>query len=128
MRKRLRLPLLILLMGLSLPGCAHALQVGSVAKGKASWYGESHHGNRTASGEKFDMTEMTAAHRSLPMGSKVKVTSLSSGRSVTVRINDRGPFSKGRIIDVSEAAAKELGMIQKGVDQVKIEVLSIPGR
>ncbi|WP_413560267.1 septal ring lytic transglycosylase RlpA family protein [Bdellovibrio sp. HCB209] len=119
---------ILLLLGISLPSCAHSLKVGSVAKGKASWYGESHQGNRTASGEKFDMNELTAAHRSLPMGSKVKVTSVSSGKSVIVRINDRGPFSKGRIIDISEAAAKQLGMIQKGVDQVKMEVVSIPGQ
>lgn len=119
---------ILLLLAASLPSCASALKVGSLAKGKASWYGESHQGNRTASGEKFDMNDLTAAHRSLPMGSKVKVTSVTSGKSVVVRINDRGPFSKGRIIDVSEAAAKELGMIKKGVDQVRIEVVSIPGQ
>ncbi|MEK2690222.1 septal ring lytic transglycosylase RlpA family protein [Bdellovibrio sp. GT3] len=123
-----RIFIILLTVGFSLPSCAHPLRVGSTAQGKASWYGESHNGNRTASGETFNMKELTAAHRTLPMGSMIKVTSLTSGKSTTVRVNDRGPFKKGRIVDVSEAAAKELGMIQKGVDQVKIEVLSIPGK
>ncbi|QDK44439.1 septal ring lytic transglycosylase RlpA family lipoprotein [Bdellovibrio sp. ZAP7] len=123
---RLYIPLLIL--GFGLPSCASALHTGSTAKGKASWYGESHQGNRTASGEKFDLNQLTAAHRTLPMGSMVKVTSLSTGKSVTVRINDRGPFTKGRILDVSQAAAQKLGFIQKGTDHIKMEVVSIPGQ
>ncbi|WP_413580601.1 septal ring lytic transglycosylase RlpA family protein [Bdellovibrio sp. HCB288] len=128
MQNAQRIFIILLTMGLSLPSCATPLRVGSTATGKASYYGESHNGNRTASGETFDMDELTAAHRTLPMGSRVKVSSLTSGKSVTVRINDRGPYKKGRIIDVSEAAAKELDMIKKGVDRVKIEVLSIPGK
>lgn len=119
---------LLLALGIALPSCATALQVGSVKKGQASWYGESHQGNRTASGELFDLHKLTAAHKTLPMGSQVRVTSLSSGRSVVVRINDRGPFTKGRIIDVSQAAAEQLGFVRKGTDQVRIEVVSIPGQ
>jgi len=118
---------IIAMLSLSLQSCALAsLKVGSKQKGKASWYGDSHNGQKTASGEKFDMGAMTAAHRSLPFQTLVKVKSLSSGKTVTVKITDRGPFSKGRIIDVSKAAAEKLGMLDKGVDQVEIEVISIP--
>lgn len=109
-----------------MPSCAHTLQEGSTQTGQASWYGKEHDGKKTASGETFDMEEMTAAHRTLPMNSKVKVTSLSNGKSVIVKVNDRGPFSKGRIIDISRAAAKKLDIITKGTDKVKIEVLEIP--
>jgi rare lipoprotein A len=91
--------------------------------GKASWYGEKYHGRKTASGEKYNMNAMTAAHKKLPFGTKVKVTSKINGQSVVVRINDRGPFAKSRIIDVSKAAAKKLGMIQKGEIPVTIIVL-----
>lgn len=89
--------------------------------GKASWYGAKHHGKRTASGERFDQHALTAAHRSLPFGTRVKVTNLNNKRSVTVRINDRGPYSRGRIIDVSRRAATELGMLKAGVAPVRIE-------
>ena len=118
---------MLLILSFSLPGCAHKLSTGSSQTGQASWYGASHHGLRTASGEKFDMNANTAAHRTLPMNSVVLITSLTSGKSVQVRINDRGPFSGGRIIDVSRAAAQRLGFIEKGTDQVELEVLSIPG-
>lgn len=117
----------IVILSFSLPGCAHKLRTGSSQTGQASWYGESHHGHRTASGEKFNMNANTAAHRTLPMNSVVRVTSLSSGKSVQVRINDRGPFSGGRIIDVSRAAAQTLGFLEKGTDEVELEVMSIPG-
>jgi rare lipoprotein A len=90
--------------------------------GVASWYGARHHGRRTASGEIFDQKKLTAAHPSLPWGCIVKVTSLANGKSVNVRINDRGPFVKGRIIDLSRAAARALGM--DGVMQVQLEVLT----
>jgi rare lipoprotein A len=96
----------------------------SVETGVASWYGAKHHGKRTASGELFDRTKFTAAHPTLPWGSIVKVTNLANGKSVDVRINDRGPYGKGRIIDLSRAAAKVLGMLGTGVAQVKIERLS----
>jgi rare lipoprotein A len=116
----------LILLSFSISACAHKLTVGGTQKGRASWYGDSHQGKRTASGEKFNMGELTAAHRTLPMNSIVRVKSLSSGKSVDVRVNDRGPFSKGRIIDVSKAAAEQLGFIEKGTDKVEIEVISIP--
>jgi rare lipoprotein A len=90
--------------------------------GLASWYGVKHHGKRTASGERFDQKKLTAAHPTLPWGSIVKVTSLANGKSVNVRINDRGPFIKDRIIDLSRAAARTLGMA--GLMQVQLELLS----
>lgn len=89
--------------------------------GLASWYGSRHHGKRTASGEVFNQEKFTAAHRTLPWGSRVKVTNLANGKSVEVRINDRGPFSKGRIIDLSRAAARSLGMVEQGITTVRIE-------
>jgi len=94
--------------------------------GFASYYGEKFHGRRTASGEIFNMYKLTAAHRKLPFGTYVKVTNLENGRSVIVRINDRGPFKKNRIIDLSYEAAKRLGMISKGVARVKLEVIKWP--
>ena len=97
---------------------------GGTRQGLASWYGGKFHGRKTASGERFDKHAMTAAHRSLPFGTRVKVTNLENGRSVIVRINDRGPFAKKRIIDVSRAAARKLGMLQAGLVRVKIRVLS----
>jgi rare lipoprotein A len=97
-----------------------------IGTGLASWYGAKHHGKWTASGEIFDQNKFTAAHRTLPWGSMVKVTNLDNGKSVEVRINDRGPFKKGRIIDVSRAAARALGMVQSGVSPVQMELLS-PG-
>ena len=95
-----------------------------IQTGLASWYGARHHGKRTASGEIFDQNKFTAAHRTLPWGSIVKVTNLDNGESVEVRINDRGPFKKGRIIDLSRAAARALGMLQSGVSPVQMELLS----
>ncbi len=94
-----------------------------VQYGIASWYGGRHHGGPTASGERFNKHELTAAHRTLKMGTRVKVTRKKNGRTVIVRINDRGPYSKGRIIDLSEAAARKLDMIEDGIAQVKVEVL-----
>jgi rare lipoprotein A len=91
--------------------------------GFASWYGPGFHGNRSASGEVYNQNAMTAAHRSLPFGTKVQVTNLDNGRSVVVRINDRGPFIRGRVIDLSAAAARLLGVMQSGVAPVKLEVL-----
>ena len=92
-------------------------------KGTASWYGKQFHGRLTANGERFDMYALTAAHRTLPFGSIVQVTDLENGRSVAVRINDRGPFKGGRIIDLSYAAAKKLGMVKRGVVPVKITLV-----
>lgn len=95
----------------------------SVQQGKASYYGTRHHGRKTASGEPFNKHALTAAHRTLPFGSRVRVTNLSNQKSVVVRINDRGPYAKGRIIDLSEQAARELNMIRAGVARVKVERL-----
>jgi rare lipoprotein A len=92
--------------------------------GLASWYGAKHHGKLTASGEVFNQEYFTAAHPTLPWGSRVKVINLDNGKSVDVRINDRGPFKKGRIIDVSRAAARALGMVGQGIARVRIEWLS----
>jgi rare lipoprotein A len=92
-----------------------------VETGTASWYGPGFHGNRTSSGEVFTSADMTAAHQTLPIGTRVEVTNLENGRSVEVRINDRGPFAKGRIIDLSHAAADALGLVGPGTAQVRIE-------
>jgi rare lipoprotein A len=95
-----------------------------IETGLASWYGAKHQGKRTASGEIFDQNKFTAAHRTLPWGSILMVTNLDNGKSVEVRINDRGPFTKGRVIDLSRAAARALGMVKSGVSPVRIELLS----
>jgi rare lipoprotein A len=94
-----------------------------VQHGKASWYGRRHHGGPTASGERYDMHAMTAAHKKLPFGTMVRVTRKDTNRTVTVRINDRGPYSRGRIIDLSRKAASRLKMLRAGVVRVKIEVV-----
>lgn len=94
--------------------------------GMASWYGDKEHGGKTASGERFSMDDYTAAHKELPIGTMVRVTNLENGRDVIVRINDRGPFKRGRIIDLSYAPAKDIGMVGKGTAKVKVEVLSSP--
>lgn len=95
----------------------------AVDKGLASWYGNEYHGRTTASGEVFDQDALTAAHKKLPFGTVVRVTNLRNGRHVVVRINDRGPFIRGRIIDLSRGAARELDMIGEGVVPVRVEVL-----
>ena len=92
-------------------------------RGRASWYGPRFHGRRTASGERFNAGAYTAAHRSLPFGTKVRVTNLRNGRAVVVRINDRGPYAGGRVIDLSKAAAQAIGMIRSGTAPVRIEIL-----
>ncbi len=94
--------------------------------GIASWYGPGFHGKRTANGEIYDMYAMTAAHKTLPFNAIVKVVDLDTGRWVIVRINDRGPFVPGRIIDLSYAAAKELGIVEKGIARVGLKVLKWP--
>ena len=101
----------------SLPGKNKFL----VAVGKASFYASRFHGRTTANGETFDMKEFTAAHRSLPFGTIVRVTNLNNGKMVFVKINDRGPFKKNRIIDLSKAAAKKLDLVDNGVGRVRIE-------
>lgn len=94
--------------------------------GEASWYGPGLQGKETANGETFDQKDLTAAHPSLPMGTKAKVTNLENGKKVDVRINDRGPFAEDRVIDLSGAAAKKLDMKEDGTTQVKIETKQIP--
>lgn len=131
-------PALALLTALVMSGCAVigpayyrvsdpplscASAQGYDKEGKASWYGQTHHGRRTSSGETFDMNGLTAAHRSLPLGSTIRVTNLTNGRSVVLRVNDRGPFVGGRIIDVSHRAARELNFVQAGVARVRVETV-----
>jgi rare lipoprotein A (peptidoglycan hydrolase) len=96
----------------------------NVHVGVASWYGPGFNGKKTASGEIFDETKFTAAHKTLPLGSRARVVHLENGKSVEVTINDRGPYIEGRIIDLSRAAAKALGMIDMGVTEVRIELLA----
>jgi rare lipoprotein A len=94
--------------------------------GEASFYGAGFHGKKTATGEKFDQNDKTAAHPTLPLGTKATVTNLENGTSVDVKINDRGPYVKGRDIDLSKGAAKELGITKGGIAPVKIEAKVVP--
>jgi rare lipoprotein A (peptidoglycan hydrolase) len=107
--------LLLGMLGCSKP--THSLQ------GVASWYGYPHHGRITANGRRFDMYELTAAHRTLPLGTRLRVTNLINGRFVIVTITDRGPYMKNRVIDLSYAAAREIGMIGHGTAPVQLEIL-----
>ncbi|MGH9514364.1 MAG: septal ring lytic transglycosylase RlpA family protein [Terriglobales bacterium] len=101
-------------------------QPAQVETGIASWYGAPYHNRRGSNGEVYDMHAMTAAHRTLPLGSIVRVTNLESHKSAVVRITDRGPFIEGRIIDLSQAAAKQIGLVQQGTGRVRVEVLKTP--
>ena len=115
-----------LLLAAGASGCASTRPLiagGDAVVGTASYYASEHDGRRTASGEVFDMRAMTAAHRTLPFGTRVRVTNLENGRQAVVRINDRGPFGKGRIIDVSYGAARALGFVGRGTTRVRVEVL-----
>src|SRR5262249_5165648 len=120
---------------LGLAACAAPLAVtpprpvalGSEPEGLASWYGHPYHGRRTASGEIYDMNDLTAAHPTMPLGVRVAVTNLDNGRTAEVRINDRGPFVDGRILDLSYAAARVLGADRAGVFPVRIRVVALPG-
>jgi rare lipoprotein A len=127
----LRLFLLLLVIGLS--ACASLrpevpirapTQPSFTETGVASWYGKAHHGRRTANGERFDMRAMTAAHRTLPFDTIVRVTNLDTGKVVKVRINDRGPYVKGRIIDLSAKAAQTLDISEDGTANVRIETFA----
>lgn len=95
----------------------------ATSSGQASWYGPGFFGRRTANGERFRPGTLTAAHRTLPFGTKVRVTNLWNGRTTVVRINDRGPFHGNRVIDLAHGAASQLGVVASGVAQVKLEVL-----
>jgi rare lipoprotein A len=122
-----------LLFAVLVAGCAHhpryrfppavAPPVGFVEEGVASWYGPGYDGNRTSSGEVYDQEALTAAHATFVFGTRVKVTLLSTQRSVVVRINDRFPNHKGRVIDVSRAAARAIGLIGPGTGRVRVEVV-----
>ncbi len=129
--------LIVLVFGVWTWGCAGptpevirlpGYPVGYTERGIASWYGPGFHGNPTANGEQFDMDRFTGAHRTLPLGSVAEVRSLTSGRVVTVRINDRGPFIKGRMLDLSRAAARSLGFIGAGTDRVELTVVRFEGQ
>lgn len=121
--------ILLLLLFLGSLGCSNCCCLGGVQAtayvqyGKASYYGEKFHGRKTASGEIFNKWAYTCAHKKLPFNTKVKVTNLKNQKTVVVRVNDRGPFVKGRIIDLSFAAAKKIGMVKDGVVKVKVEVI-----
>ena len=107
------------------PSVASAPRVtGPEMTGRASWYGRDFHGGPTANGERYDMYSMTAAHRTLPFGTKLKVTNLDNGRECVVRVNNRGPFRKGRVLDLSKGAAQHLGMISSGIAKIKMQVLA----
>jgi rare lipoprotein A len=99
----------------------------AIEEGLASWYGGHFHGNRAADGRRYSQYARTAAHRTLPLGSKVRVTNLENGKKVVVQITDRGPVPAGRILDLSYAAARRLGMVRQGVARVRLEVLRLGG-
>jgi rare lipoprotein A len=136
MARPTRWPWMVALVALT--GCATArpdpvpgplpVQVGHVETGEASWYGHPYHGRRTSSGEVYDMHRMTAAHRTWPFGTSVEVRNLVNGRAVEVRVNDRGPFVDGRIIDLSYAAARLLDAVRPGVVPVRLRVTAVPGQ
>lgn len=109
------------IVSLNLSAFAQSAPVGTTQEGTASWYGSECRG--TASGERYNPESMTAAHRTLPFGTMVRVTHLRSRKCAIVRINNRGPYIKGRIIDVSRAAARELGFMKNGIAKVKVEVI-----
>jgi rare lipoprotein A len=126
-------PLLCTIMALTSLGCSSSpepasteVTARSVETGTASYYAHKFHGRKTANGETYDENKMTAAHRTLPFGTRVRVTNLDNEKSVELRINDRGPFVDGRIIDVSYRAAGELDFLQAGLARVRMEVLSSP--
>jgi len=103
---------------------AASVSFGTAEEGVISYYADDFDGKKTANGEKFDMDAMTAAHRAFPFGTRLRVTNLDNGRSVVVRVNDRGPFAKGRILDVSRAAARKLEMTGKGTARARVEVVN----
>lgn len=121
---------LVFLFGIALTGCGTTYKSANASyseelEGIASYYAEDFHGRRTSNGETYDMHAMTAAHRTLPFNSRVRVTNLDNRRSVEVRINDRGPFKGNRVIDLSFKAALEIGLISHGTAPVSIEVLKL---
>ncbi len=127
---------LLALALLFVAGCSHRAarvttplapaRIGTTETGVASWYGFPYHGRRAASGEVYDMQQLTAAHRTLPFQTWIEVTNLSNGKQVDVRINDRGPFVKGRIVDLSQAAARDIDMLRAGTARVRLKVITPP--
>ncbi len=126
-RPRLLAAAAILLLSPQLVGCAsyNEPRKGAVERGMASWYGKDFHGRATTSGEIYDMYGLTAAHRELPLGTVVDVKNLDNGRSVRVKVNDRGPFIRGRIIDLSYGAAKKLDMVAAGLARVEVRIAAV---
>jgi rare lipoprotein A len=128
--KRVAAPTLLIAAALLAGGCATgggatAIPTSHSEVGLATYYGHEYDGRSTASGVRYDERRLTGAHRTLPFGSRVRVTNLQNDRSVVVTITDRGPFGKGRIIDLSRSAARELGFLQSGTARVRLEVLSL---
>ena len=124
-----RPPVLLITIFFLLPAATAAqVDVGYTQTGIASYYGKKVHGRKTSSGEVFNMWALTAAHKTIPLEAKVRVTNLSNGKSVVVRINDHGPHARGRIIDLSRAAAAQIDMIQSGIARVKVEVIALDSR
>lgn len=118
---------LIVVQLVTVLACAGTYKPGSTLTGIAAYYSDKLHGNRTANGEIYDKTKLTAAHKTLPFGTKLKVTNQQNMRTVVVRINDRGPFGdRKRIIDLSREAASRLDMIRQGIIEVQIEILELP--
>lgn len=105
-----------------------SFHVGQKFHGVSAWYGQRLHGNRTSDGGRFDMNKMTAAHRTLPFGTRVRVTNERNGKSVVLTITDRGPSSRRYIIDISRGAAERIGMRRAGIAPVTVEILELPGR
>ena len=128
MLKRLFLAWMLVIVASSTSVVSANPRPGDVLKGVASYYHDSLHGRKTASGERYDKAALTAAHKSLPLGTKVRVTNPATGKSIVVKINDRGPFIKGRIIDLSRRAARELKMVKKGLAKVRVEIIATPSR
>ena len=118
--------ILVLLAGCAVVRPSPPPSASAERTGEASWYGRPFHGRRTASGEVYDMYKLTAAHPTLPFGARVRVTSLRNGRSVEVRINDRGPAVRGRLIDLSYAAARAIDGVGAGVFPVRLRVVALP--
>lgn len=129
---RVVLALPLVLAAVAAPAAAQTVQLAALTLpahhrvGMASWYGGHHQGRPTASGEIFSTAHRTAAHRTLPLGTLLRVTNLGNGRHCLVRINDRGPYVEGRVIDLSESAARDLGMINDGLAKVSLEVVAQP--
>ncbi len=120
-KKRALLGLLLALAALG--ACRRLPETGFYQQGKASYYSDKFHGRKTANGERYDKTALTAAHPTLPFGSMVEVTHAKTKKKVVVRVNDRGPFGKGRVIDLSRAAAEQLGMVREGVAEVQLRLV-----